>query len=168
MRYIKWIGIGLMTIPLFIIGLFITPINYLLRHPLRKYFPNVNWWFLNDTLPYDKNDIDWGDFGRFSHNFKGYYQQNALRNSHWNLKRTLLPHTTNITEVKGDMEELGIDWGKYKSGFRFATFTAEGVKYFRTSWTVEFLGSRYWHAQLGAFYRYKFKMKWGKIADKKN
>jgi hypothetical protein len=166
---LKYLGIGLIRLPAWIIGFIITPFNYWLRHPLRKYFPNITWWFLNDTVQNPAwMDMDWGDYGRFPHTFKGFFKQNAIRNSHWNLILLMAPNNTNLTDVKGKMTFLSIDWGKYEPGFNWGTYKAEGVKYFRISLTLEYLWKFYWHFQLGASdNRYLYKMKWGKIANKR-
>jgi hypothetical protein len=62
------------------------------------------WLFLNDTKKSSPNDIDYGDYGRFKHNWFGAIQQNLLRNSHWNFKINYLLPNIGITEnVKGNM-----------------------------------------------------------------
>jgi hypothetical protein len=157
---LKYLLIGVVRLIAYVIGLFLTPFNFWLRKPLRKYFPNVTWWFLNDTKPIDIHDIDSGDYGRFAHNIFGYWQQNAWRNSHWNLNLLIRPKNTNITDVKGNLTLLTIN--RYEKGFRYATYKAEEIKYFRLSWIIE-IGKFYHHAQLGATgNRYLYKIKMGR------
>jgi hypothetical protein len=115
-------------------------------------------------------DMDWGDFGRFSHDFKGFFMQNAIRNSHWNAVLLMSPYNTNITDVKGKMNFLSIQWGQYEPGFSWGTYRSEEVKYFRISLILEYLWKKaYWHFQLGTSdNRYIYKMKWGWVKNKIN
>ncbi len=86
MMYAKWFIMGIVYLLLTIIGLVFVPFIYPIRKWIRRKEIVPFWWFVNNTLPEVKGDIDWGDFGRFKHNFKGFYQQNALRNPFHNLK----------------------------------------------------------------------------------
>jgi len=166
---LKYIGIGLLKLLIVLVAFILSPLNYYIRGWLRSTWPNTTWWFLNDAPAYDKNDRDVGDFGRFSEDFKGFFQQNVMRNPAHNLSLLLGPYNTNITNVKGDMNLLSVDWGHYKPGFTFATYKAEGRSYFRMSWIWEFSKTRFWHGQLGmSSNTYVYKMKWGNISDKIN
>lgn len=163
---INYILIGLIFLSSYIVGLVLTPFNYFLRHWVRRRNIIPLWMFLNDTKPYDKNDIDYGDFGRFKHNFIGFYRQNAIRNSHWNLKLLLSPKKGIKYDAIGNLDLLSIRWN-YKVGRTFATYKIRGKKYFRASGIKEFLGM-YFHYQFGANdYRYLYKVKWGIIKKKR-
>jgi hypothetical protein len=163
---LRYIFIGLIRTLAKITGYFIVPFIFFIKDWLREKYPNVIWWFLNDNPPYDDNDIDAGDYGRFKHNFIGFYQQNAIRNSHWNLVLLLKPKNTNITEIKGNLEFHSVVWNRYLAGFRYSTYRAEGVKYFRLSWIKEFCGKYYTHGQFGTSdSRYVYKHKMGLISD---
>lgn len=133
----RFILYGLLTIILFAIGLFVTPFNFWLRHPLRKCFPNTIWWFLNDTIQDPEwLDIDWGDYGRFKNNFIGFYQQNALRNSHWNLRMLLRPKHGDYSDIKGNLTAKHLKWNN-SFGVTYGTFEMSGFKYFRLSWIIK-------------------------------
>ena len=173
---------GLLTSVCVLIGLIVTPLNYFVRDFVREHKIVPLWWFLNDTLQYSERDVDWGDFGRFSHNFIGFYQQNAIRNSHWNLRTMVGAHLTGEPyNIIGEMHLLGVRWN-YKVGRTFATYYINKVKYFRTSLikeTSEFTFIRsvgkwnafkfekyrtkiYIHYQFGTNeYRYIYKIKLG-------
>ena len=129
---IKYITYGLIFALAYVVGLVIVPIIYPFRHRIRKRNIVPLWWFLNDTKPIDNNDIDWGDYGRFKHNLKGFYQQNALRNGHWNLKLLLAPNKGIKTDVKGKLTLLSTRWNN-KTGRTYATYKIDGTKYFRYS-----------------------------------
>jgi len=150
---------GVLYLCLFIVGLFIVPCIYPARHYVRNNEIWLLWWFLNNSLPEVKGDIDFGDFGRFKHNFKGFYQQNALRNPFHNLKiKYLKPKQGIKTDVKGELNLLSVDWN-YEVESTKGTYKIDNTKYFRKSMIWE-LGRRYFHYQIGMndnHYLYKFK-----------
>ena len=142
-----------------VLGYIITPLNYFIKGWVRKHNVIPLWWFLNDTKPYDKNDIDWGDYGRFENNFIGFYKQNAIRNSHWNLRLILGKKLQGEKyAINGEMKLLSPRWN-YKLGTTKGTYRINSRKYFRVSAIIK-LGKRYFHYQLGTNdYRYLFKFK---------
>ena len=148
---------------MYILGLFLTPLNYFIKDWVRKNKITPLWWFLNDTEPYDKNDKDWGDFGRFNSNFIGFYRQNALRNSHWNFRLNVLkPKKGEKINVKGELKLLSLNWN-FKLGSTFATYKIRETKYFRYS-LIKKVWKYYINIQLGAAdNRYLFKFKKRKI-----
>lgn len=169
---LRYLGFGVIRGLAWIVALFVVPIIYGYKDMLREKYPNVTWWFLNDTVSIGDGDIDWGDYGRFEKKhgkgFIAFYLQNAIRNSHWGLVLLLSPHNTNLTERKGDMTFLSIMFGRYEPGVNFGTYKAEGIKYFRLSWTIEYLWVFYSHGQLGASNnRYIYKLKAGLIKNKR-
>ena len=141
----RYILNGIITLIAFAVGLFITPINYLIKDWLRKF--KVTWWFLNDYPPFDENDIDAGDYGRFKHNFIGFYRQNAFRNSHWNLRMLLRPNYQMPYAESGNLEEIDKTWNP-KRGVNLGTFRMNGKKYFRLTWIIKILWW-YSHGQFG-------------------
>jgi len=162
---IRYILIGLIFGLAYIVGLIITPINYFIKDWLRNTFPGVVWWFLNDTKPFNNKDIDFGDYGRFKRNFIGYYRQNAIRNSHYNLKLLLKPKQGDKRYVIGELKLLDLDWN-FKVGKTKATYKIDGVKYFRLSLIKKlvcvFGYGLYFHYQIGADnhrFKYKFKLR---------
>lgn len=146
---LKYMLLGLVFIMMYVLGLFVVPLIYSFRDKIRKYKITFLWYFLNDTT----EGGDAGDYGRFKHNLKGFYQQCALRNPHWNLKLTLAPKVGEKENVKGTLE-----WRRYDlKGFQFATYEINEVKYFRFSFSAG-----WWYCQFGASdnrYIYKFKIK---------
>ena len=158
---IRYIAYGLIFALAYVVGLFIVPLIYPFKYYIRKYNIVPLWWFLNDTKPFDLNDIDWGDYGRFSHNIFGFYQQNAIRNSHWNLKLLLAPKKGIKTHVQGELTLLSARWNN-KIGSTYATYQIDGVKYFRYSHIYKVFKWK-WNVQLGANdYRYLYKSKFQK------
>lgn len=87
--FIRFILFQLLFLVMVIIGWFMPLITYPFRKVIRKHRTFFLWWFMNDD--YKIGDIDSGDFGRFKHNFIGYYQQNAIRNPIWNFKHLFAP-----------------------------------------------------------------------------
>lgn len=158
-------------------GLLITPVNYVIKDRLRS-FENVTWWFLNDYPPFGQNDIDAGDFGRFKHNFWGFFKQNALRNSHWNLRMLLRPKYEEPYNILGNIEELNPKWNA-KIGVRLGTLKMHNKKYFRLTWIIKIF-KWYNHGQFGLSKhhynedgtlkkagRYYYKLKSGKFSNLK-
>lgn len=137
---------GLITLIAFAIGLFITPINYFMKDWLRR-SQNTTWWFLNDFPPFNKDDIDAGDFGRFKENFVGFYRQNAFRNSHWNLRMLLRPKHETPYAKTGNLEEIG-KTSNPKLGVHFGTLKMHEKKYFRLTWLIKIF-KWYSHGQFG-------------------
>ena len=88
MKYLIWFVMGIVYLALTIIGCIFVPFIYPIRIRVREKEIAPFWWFVNNTLPEVKGDIDYGDFGRFKKNFWGFYQQYALRNPFHNLKIT--------------------------------------------------------------------------------
>ena len=88
MMYLIWALMGIVYLFLTLVGcvLHLLYFTYYFRVWVRKNEVVPFWWFINNTLPEVKGDIDWGDFGRFKHNFIGFYQQSALRNPFHNIK----------------------------------------------------------------------------------
>lgn len=151
---------------------------YLPRDLIRKgknkglWIPWFFWLFLNDTT----KGRDAGDFGRYSHNFIGFWKQNARRNSFWNLKLLISPKRGIPQEIDSKkLDVIEIETGNRVSnmlvlcnfnnywGISFVYFTIKGVRYFRYSFTkVVFNGRRLWNVQFGITnerYVYKCKMK---------
>lgn len=165
---LKYLTYGLIFGITYLIGLVITPINYIIKDWLREKYPDTIWWFLNDRLPLGDKDIDAGDYGRFKHTPLGFYKQNALRNPHWNLKLLLSPKYEKPVYTKGTPETISTTWNpKFK--ILYSEFSMKGEKYFRVSWLIKIL---WWynHGQLGTTHpplphkpRYVYKVKSGKI-----
>ena len=157
--YLKWGLMGVFYALLFIVGLVFVLFIYPIRKWVRVYEVKPLWWFLNNSLPEVKGDIDYGDFGRFKHNFIGFFRQNALRNPYHNLKiKYLNPKQGIKRNVKGKLQLLSVDWN-YEVGSTEATYKIKGTKYFRKSMIWEFC-TRYFHYQIGVndnHYLYKFK-----------
>jgi len=147
MRYLRYILLGFVFALAWLLGLFITPLNYFIKDYVRKWNIVPLWWFLNDTV----GGKDAGDYGRFKHNFKGFYQQNAIRNSHWNLKLLVSPKVGKKVNKKGKLT-----WRNYKiKGWQFATYEIKGTKYFRWSYSAG-----WFYFQFGASHnRYIYKIK---------
>jgi hypothetical protein len=105
--YLKWLGMGVVYLLLFIVGCIyhITYLPYLFRVIIREKEIKPFWWFVNNTEPEVKGDRDWGDFGRYRpKNFWSFYNQSALRNPFHNLKiEHLRPKKKGFKKV--------IDWG---------------------------------------------------------
>lgn len=141
----RYIGYGLLTLTAWVVGLFIVGPIYPIKDWLRTF--DVKWWFLNDTKPIDKYDIDSGDYGRFKHNFLGFYRQNAFRNSHWNLRMLLRPKYGRIHHIRGNPEQLDIK-GEIKLGCRFGIFKMFDINYFRLSWVLKIF-KWYSHGKFG-------------------
>jgi hypothetical protein len=114
------------------------------------------WLFLNDTKKSSNEDIDYGDYGRFSHNWIGAIKQNLFRNSHWNFKiNYLLPNKGTPTNVKGNMTLCNLT----KYGKQSATYNINGEEYFRASYTGDIVGCRV-NYQIGATTnRYLYKVR---------
>ena len=133
MMYIKYIAIQLLFLISYLLGLIIVPFLY----PFRKNGIKIIkpfWYFLNDT---PITDNDGGDYGRFKHNLIGFYKQNAIRNSHWNLKLLLAPKIGIKENVVGNLFAYNV-MKPYKFGCNFATYSVGGTKYFRFSFTKEY------------------------------
>ena len=144
---IRYLILGILFLTMTILGWFITPFLYPFRKFIRKHKENPFWYFLNDTT----KGTDAGDYGRFKHNFIGYYKQCAIRNPHWNFKLKVAPKVGKKENVKGDLE-----WRRYNlKGLQYATYTIDGTKYFRFSYSVG-----WWYCQFGASdNRYIYKSK---------
>lgn len=151
-------------IVLTVLGWFITPLNYFIKGFVRKHNIVPLWWFLNDTEPISKTDIDFGDYGRFKHNFVGFYKQNAWRNSHWNLRLILGKKLKGEpTDIKGEMRLKSPRWNN-SFGTTKATYKVNGKKFFRVSAMLKIV-IFYFNYQLGTNeYRYLFKFKGGLIS----
>ena len=145
-RYLK---LGILFLFMTVLGWFIVPFLYPFRKFIRKHRENLFWYFLNDTT----EGKDAGDYGRFKHNFIGYYKQCAIRNPHWNFKLKVAPKVGEKENVKGDLE-----WRRYNlKGKQYATYTIQGIKYFRFSYSLGWC-----YCQFGASdnrYIYKVKIK---------
>ena len=145
---INYIGLGIVFAVMYVVGLFIVPIIYKFRDYIRQNNITFLWYFLNDTT----KGRDAGDFGRFKHNFIGFYKQCALRNPHWNLKLLLTPKVGKKKNIKGDLE-----WKRYDlKGTQICTYDIDNTTYFRFSHST---GK--WYCQFGASdnrYIYKFKI----------
>ena len=156
----RYLAYGIVFLLMAIIGLVITIFIYPFRKSIRRkksnWFFKFLWFFLNDT----KDGRDAGDYGRFNHNFIGYYRQCAIRNPHWNLKLALSPEKGLLTEVKGNNLTFYNLVKPIKFGTQFATYKIKGKKYFRYSFNRKFL-NRVFNLQLGAAsnrYVYKFRI----------
>jgi hypothetical protein len=156
---LKYITYGLVFLITMIIGWFLVPFIYPIKEFVRRNEIRPFWWFLNNTLPEVEGDIDFGDFGRFKHNFIGFYRQNALRNPTHNLKLWLSPPKGDKENVIGELKMLSTQWD-YKVGKRSATYTIKGVKCFRKSMIKEF-GKFYLYYNIGfddKWYNYTIKI----------
>lgn len=166
---INWIKNGLISLIAYIIALFVTPSNYFIRYWVRRKKITFLWWFLNDTKPINDKDIDWGDFGRFKHNFWGFYMQNAIRNSHWNLRLKLAPKLGKITDIKYSKKSdktltlyrMPNNGETPKLGYQNVSFKMNNKKYFRFS-LLKKIGNFLVNVQFGVDkrYLYKFRLKW--------
>ena len=154
---------GILYLLLVIVCLFIVPCIYPVRKWVRMYEIKPLWWFLNNSLPEVDKDIDFGDFGRFKHNFIGFFKQNALRNPYHNLKITYLKPKQGIKRnIKGELNLLSVDWN-YEVTNTKGTYEIKGTKYFRYSMIWEFC-TRYFHYQIGmSDNNYLYKFKTGKV-----
>jgi hypothetical protein len=138
---IKWLLIGIVRLLAYITGLFFCLFIYKFRPFIRRYksfWTRLLWFYLNDT----ENGTDAGDFGRYKHNFIGFYRQCALRNSHWNLNLLLAPKKGKIENIKyskkSDKTMLLYrmpfeNEKKFILGYQNATYTIDDTKYFRFS-----------------------------------
>lgn len=134
MGILKFIGVSIVFLIMYILGLLIVPFLYNFRDIIHKNKTKPFWYFLNDT----KIGRDAGDFGRFKHNLIGFYKQNALRNSHWNLKLILTPKKGKKENVKGKLYFYTTNKPELL-GFNFATYEIKGSKYFRMSFNIVFI-----------------------------
>lgn len=162
---IRYIGIGMLFGLMTIIGWLVVPFLYFFREYIRDNNITFLWYFLNDTT----EGKDAGDYGRFNHNFIGYYKQCAIRNPCWNLRGLFIPELK-ITNLKGisTLRNYKI-WGK-----QYATFNIGEYKHFRYSITKEILwGKVLWNIQTGSTsinkegtkhrYVYKFRLNFNKL-----
>ena len=159
MRYINYILIHLLFLVFWLLGaVLIVPLIYHFRKFIRRNKLTFFWYFLNDTT----DGIDAGDFGRYNRNFIGYYRQCALRNSHWNLKLTLVPKQGNKDNLKGKLYAYTTN-NVNLLGYNFATYEINNKKYFRFSFNKK-IGKLILNSQLGALEnRYVFKIRIKKI-----
>ena len=146
----------------YVVGFIVTPVNYFIRNWLRSKFPKVTWWFLNDTVGISNTDIDAGDFGRFDRNFIGYFKQNAIRNSHWNLKMLLRIKGKFV----GNMSPIISIRYNQTFGSLYRRFTFGKYNLFQYSYLYK-IGKFYIHGQFGysILGRELYKLKAGKIKD---
>jgi len=144
---VRYLTLGILFLLMTVLGWFLVPFLYPFRKFIRKHKENFFWYFLNDTI----KGRDSGDFGRFSHNFVGYYRQCAIRNPHWNLKLKVSPKVGVKTDITGDLE-----WRRYDlKGFINNSYKINGTKYFRFSYSAG-----WWYCQFGASdNRYIYKVK---------
>ena len=132
------------------------------------------WLFLNDTTEGE----DAGDFGRYKHNFIGFWKQNARRNGFWNGRLEIAPLTGIAIKIKTSKNDvIHMDTGeKVKAklvlcnmtkymGINFVFFTVKETRYFRFSLTRIILrGNRLLNIQFGTDdKRYLYKVKNNKI-----
>lgn len=162
MKYINYLGIQLLFLLMWVTGaVLMVPLIYPLRKVIRDgkdlglWIPTFLWFYLNDT----SEGRDAGDYGRYAHNFLGYYKQCAIRNSHWNLKLLLVPKKGKKENVKGLLYAYTIN-NLERLGYNFATYSIENKKYFRFSFNFK-LFNHYYNGQFGALdNRYVFKFKY--------
>jgi len=158
MRYLRYILLGFVfALAWFLSAILITPLNYFIKDWVRDNNIYPLWIFLNDTTKGE----DAGDYGRFKHNFMGFYQQNAIRNSHWNLKLLVSPKVGKKENLKGKLT-----WRNYNiKGWQFAIYEIKESKYFRWSYSAG-----WFYFQFGASHnRYIYKVKnrlWSIIVNK--
>lgn len=177
---LRWILIGLVHLTMYLLGCIVTPLLYWSRGSIRenkdKFYNYIAWLFLNDSTANNDEDVDWGDYGRYSHNWLGFVRQSVIRNSHWNFRRTyFIPEVGDATLLKSYYSELyiaktdkeyvnplmlcNIDnyWGK-----QYCKFSINDTLYFRCSFTVEVKYINYViNMQLGMDnerYLYKFRI----------
>jgi len=169
--FLRVLGAAILYLIMYIPSPIIVPLNYFIRDRVRSKGLKFLWYYLNDTKQDPEwKDIDWGDFGRFKHNFWGYIKQNLFRNFIWNLKLSMLfkKPVTNIkqaikdiedsmTDTKGNLKMIDILYNYYE-GFTWGTYRLNNKLYFRTSGLIEIYGI-YFHFQLGTTYRYKYTAK---------
>lgn len=162
---LRYILIELMYVIFYLIGIFI---YFEIVYPFRKFWRKYKhfwickffWLFLNDTTKKDENDIDYGDYGRYSHTIFGAYRQSAIRNSHWNLKLLLKPNNWNPINIspKGNSVTM-LNFDTY--GYRKTFFNLGNKRYFIRTLTKDILfGSRIFNYQFGVNKdRYIFKIR---------
>jgi hypothetical protein len=135
---LRWLLIGIVRLFAYISGLFICLFIYKFRPFIRRNKLTFFWYFLNDTT----EGIDAGDFGRYKHNFIGFYRQCALRNSHWNLNLLLAPKKGKIENIKYSKKSdktmvlYRMPFENEKNfilGYQNATYTIDNTRYFRFS-----------------------------------
>jgi hypothetical protein len=167
---LRWALISLLFGVIWLLGIVIVPSIYAFRTSIRegkkkgKWFHTFLWYFLNDTTKTNEADIDWGDYGRFSHNFYGYIKQCLFRNSHWNLKILLVPKRNPHNKkdnVVGTLYQYNV--GKpLKTGVSKGTYSVQGQKHFRFCFTLKYLWYCHVNGQFGSLdHRYVFKFKNG-------
>jgi hypothetical protein len=124
-----------------IFGLFIVPFLYKPRVGIRENRKLPWWYYMNDD--YKPDDKDSGDFGRFKHNFIGFYQQNALRNPIWNYKvEKLIPNQGTKYNVLGDIRWCNKEIFDKRTG----TYWVGDEQYFR--WSTTYTVIRIWKLRL--------------------
>ncbi|MCG9970980.1 hypothetical protein [Christiangramia crocea] len=140
MRYLKYIGICLLDLILYILAFIIFPIAYVIK-PESGFF----WWFLHSGNMYGYSHEDrWKHYGK--KNFFVAYVWNVIRNSHWNFRVNVLkPRLGEAEKVKikantvdfdtdRPMEQLGMEFRTFgKPGKQWAEYSKGGSDYFRWS-----------------------------------
>ena len=159
MRYWRYIGYTLLDGLLYLLGIFIVPFLWFKKEAINSTGKGFWWWFLNDTTKQNDSDIDWGLYGRFSHNFFGYYKQCAFRNSHWNFRvHVNVPNQGD----KDNLTPIGADTTFYRMPFvgekpvlgeQSIKYEIGGVSYFRYS--TLYISKSPWLVRTKYFYTIK-------------
>lgn len=138
MRYIKYIGICLLDLILYILAILIFPIAYILR-PEKGFL----WWFLNDGNMYGANhEKYWKHYGK--EKWWVAYVWNVIRNSHWNFRMSVLkPKLGEHEDVRiiknypDALSELQLrsfeHYDKYGDTAQYSEYSKGGSDYFRWS-----------------------------------
>lgn len=177
---LRWALIGILRLVMLVIGLIIVPFLYPIRDIIRDgqenglWIPHFFWWFLSEKIEGDK---DSGDYGRYKHNFWGYYWQTAIRNPVSNFRNTILtPKKGEETLVKSSKNTYVYDikTGKRASdlmfcnirnfwGFQNVRFKVEDTLYFRYSFSYKVF-NRVFNVQFGTNKRrYLYKIRFSRI-----
>lgn len=182
---LRWLLIGIVHLVFYLLGLIIPTLIYWIRPQVRKWKEKgiwlfvFFWYFLNDTTKASEDDIDWGDYGRFKHNYFGYFRQCSIRNSHWNFRRYVMnfddfvvnnAHVVWSSVYDKDTKEkipftMTLCNVKKYWGSQLCFFNGDKIPLFRFSFSVpfRFIG-RVWNVQFGeGSKRYLYKWKFSKI-----
>jgi hypothetical protein len=150
---LRYVLIELMFLGVWVFAFFVTPFLYPFRD---KKLPFIFWMLLNDTT----EGKDAGIYGRFKHNFWGFWRQCVFRNSHYNLKLWLAPQQGEETSAIGNPIFYNVNY-PFRFGKQKYTYRVNGTHYFRYSFNKKWLwGMRCLNVQFGTSKeRYIFKVR---------
>ena len=162
---IRYIAIQILFAFAYVLGLFIYPLAYVLRDS--RFLIKPLWYFLNDEHLY--GDDEWRKRKGLKENFYASYRFNAIRNSHWNLKMSLVPKKGDKYDIK-HYKIPTLTWYRlpYENeedvllGTQYTTYKVKGTKYFRYS-SNKLIWRILWNVQIGASdnrYIFKNRIKW--------